>query len=131
MEMNISLPGGKRVDANFKGFTIKTDQPKDEGGENSALTPFDLFLVSVGTCTGFYVMSFCQERNIPADTITLKMEYEWNNTTHHVDDIAIKILLPTDFPKKYKNAVIKSAESCTVKKHLAIPPNIHIDAETV
>jgi hypothetical protein len=35
-------------------------------------------------------------------------------------------MLPPDFPEKYKGAVIKAAESCTVKKHLASPPKIQI-----
>ncbi len=53
MEMQISLAGGKKVDARFKGFTIRTDQPESSGGENSAPSPFDLFLGSIGTCAGY------------------------------------------------------------------------------
>ena len=52
MDMQISFSGGKKVDATYKGFTIKTDQPKDEGGNGTAPEPFSLFLASIGTCTG-------------------------------------------------------------------------------
>ena len=64
MDMEIQFPGGKKVDALYKGFTIKTDQPKNEGGEGSAPEPFSLFLTSIGTCAGIYVLNFCQNRNI-------------------------------------------------------------------
>ncbi len=37
MDMEINFPGGKKVDAIYKGFTIKTDQPEHEGGEGTAL----------------------------------------------------------------------------------------------
>ena len=34
--IQVVLPGGSRVDAAFKGFTIKTDQPAYAGGDNTA-----------------------------------------------------------------------------------------------
>ncbi len=40
MDMKISFPGGKKVDADYKGFTIKTDQPRHEEGDGSAPEPF-------------------------------------------------------------------------------------------
>ena len=46
--MTVSFPGGKRVDAEYGGFTIRTDQPPQGGGEGSAPPPFDLFLASIG-----------------------------------------------------------------------------------
>ena len=73
MEMKISFPGDKKVDADYKGFTIKTDQPIREGGGETAPEPFSLFIASIGTCTGLYVLSFCQKRNIPTDNIDARM----------------------------------------------------------
>jgi len=48
----VSFPAGKRADAQFKGFTIQTDQSPRGGGEGSAPEPFDLFLASIATCAG-------------------------------------------------------------------------------
>jgi len=77
MDMVVTFPGGVRVNAEYKGFTIETDQPKTGGGEGSAPAPFDLFLASIATCAGYYVMSFCQGRNIPTDNIRVIMKSEW------------------------------------------------------
>ncbi len=126
MKYEITFGGGKKVDARVRGFTIRTDQPVADGGEDAAPGPFELFLASIGTCAGFYVVSFCQARGIPTDDIRLTQTMIRNDTTHLVDNINIEILLPADFPEKYKGAIIKAAESCTVKKHLASPPAIRI-----
>ena len=64
MAMEISFPGGKKVDAFFQGFTIKTDQSEKDGGEGSAPTPSFLFLASLGTCAGIFALNFCQKRKI-------------------------------------------------------------------
>jgi len=71
MEMEITFPGGKKVNSTYKGFTVETDQPKNEGGDGSAAEPYDLFLSSIGTCAGVYVVYFCNDRRI--DTSGLKM----------------------------------------------------------
>ena len=124
--MEISFSDGKKVDASYKGFTIKTDQPEDAGGGGTAPEPFSLFLASIGTCTGVYVLKFCQKRNIPTDDIKLLLGMDKNKGTHMINRISIEIQVPKDFPDTYKNAVIKSAGLCAVKKHLETPPKIDI-----
>lgn len=62
--MEIIFPGGKKVNALYKGFTIETDQSKSDEGEASAPAPFDLFLASIGTCAGIYVIRFFEKREL-------------------------------------------------------------------
>ena len=127
MDMVVTFPGSKRVDALYKGFTIKTDQPKTGGGDGSAPAPFDLFLSSIGTCAGLYVLSFLQKRNIPSDYTQLILRTERNSETHMIGKIAIDINLPGNFPEKYKSAVKSAADLCSVKKHLLNAPAFDIN----
>ena len=129
MDMIVSFPGGFRVDADYKGFTVKTDQPEGEGGENTAPSPFDLFFHSIGTCTGYYVLSFCVKRDIPTDKIRVFQTLERDSETRMVTQINIDIQLPADFPEKYIKAVKASADKCTVKKHILKPPAFNITAQ--
>jgi len=128
MDMMITFPGNKKVDSAYKGFTVHTDQPLSEGGENTAPEPFDLFLASIGTCAGIYVSSFCRERRIDTTDLRLLIGFHPNATTGMVERIEIQIKLPSGFPEKYKTAVIRTAGMCTVKKHLSAPPQFDITA---
>ena len=128
MDMMITFPGNKKVDSAYKGFTVHTDQPVSEGGENTAPEPFDLFLASIGTCAGIYVSSFCRERRIDTTDLRLILGFHPNATTGMVERIDIQIKLPPGFPEKYKAAVIRTAEMCFVKKHLLTPPQFHFTA---
>jgi putative redox protein len=126
MEITVDFPGGSRVNASFGSFTVPTDQPKEDGGDNAAPAPFELFLVSLATCAGYYVMQFCRSRDIPTEGIRVVQRSGWNETTHLVEKVSIEIQLPADFPKKYVPAVIRSAGMCTVKRHLERPPAFEI-----
>ena len=127
-EMIIDFPGGARVDAHFGPYTIKTDQPPAGGGEGSAPAPFSLFLASLGTCAGIYVLGFCRQRGLPAEGIRLVQRIERDPATHMVGKVALELHLPPSFPEKYKDALIRAAEQCAVKKHLERPPAITVSA---
>jgi ribosomal protein S12 methylthiotransferase accessory factor len=129
--MKITFEGKKKIIADFNGHRIVTDQPVRGGGEGSAPAPFDLFLASIGTCAGIYVKSFCDQRGISTEGISLEQEMKFNPQTHLISDLEIRILLPADFPEKYKEAVVNSANLCAVKRHLHNPPNMSVIAVTV
>ena len=125
-EFIIDFPGGARVDAHFGPYTVPTDQPPSGGGEGSAPTPFSVFLASIGTCAGIYVLGFCRQRGLPTDGIRLVQRMETDPLTHMIGKISLEIQVPPDFPEKYKEAVIRSAEQCAVKKHLENPPKFAV-----
>ena len=128
MEMQISFPGGKRVNSHYNGFTVETDQPASEGGHGSAPQPFDLLLASIGTCAGVYIVYFCESRNIPTEGIHLSLHFQKNENNHLLRKIEMVIHLPPDFPDRYRKAVIRAADMCSVKRTLVNPPEIVVSA---
>jgi uncharacterized OsmC-like protein len=128
MEMQITFPGGKRVNSTYKGYTVKTDQPRSEGGEGTAPEPYDLFLSSLGTCAGVYLVYFCDARNISMEGIAMNVTVEHNQKTHMMEKVTIHIGFPGHFPQKYRKAAVKAAEMCTVKRSLLNPPEIQVHA---
>ena len=122
MDMTVTFPGGMRVDAEFGGFTIKTDQPVKGGGDHSAPTPFATFLASIGTCAGIYVLGFCKQRNLPTDGIRIVQRTIPDPVTGLVGRIEMDIQVPPSFPEKYYDALVRAADQCAVKKHLEHPP---------
>ena len=127
-DIKVTFPGGFRVDAEYKGFLVKTDQPIHAGGDETALGPFDLFLTSIATCAGFYVLAFCRERGIPTEKAGVLMRMEKNPNSKMIEKISIEVQLPPEFPEKYKNAVVKAVDTCTVKAHIIKPPTFEIVA---
>ncbi len=122
MEMLIDFPGGSRVDAHFDGFTVPTDQPP----ASSAPSPFEVFLASIGTCAGIYVLGFCRQRGLPATDIRIVERVNHSRITGMVETIELEIQVPPAFPEKYRDSLIRSAELCAVKKHLENLPKFEI-----
>ena len=129
MDIKITFPGGKKVNADMNGMVIPTDQPKKLGGDDTAPSPYALFLASIGTCAGIYVLSFCQERKIPTDAISLSQRLEYATTAEgksKLSKILIDVHVPPEFPEKYHSALVKVAEQCAVKKTIQDPPQFEV-----
>jgi len=122
MEILVDFPGGSRVDAHFGNFTIPTDQPPIA----SAPTPFGVFLSSIGTCAGIYVLGFCQQRGLPTDGIQIVERIHSNPLNGMVEKIDLEIQIPPAFPEKYRASLIRSAELCKVKQHFENPPKFEV-----
>lgn len=126
MDIHITFPGGKKVNAEFGAHVVQTDQSGRNGGEGSAPEPFSYFLASLGTCAGIYVLGFCQSRNLPTQGLALTQRNTFNATTHALEKVAFDITVPDNFPEKYVAAVKAAAENCAVKKVLHNPPAFDI-----
>jgi len=128
--IQVTFPGGVRADARYKGYMFSTDQPIYDGGTGTAPSPFDYFLGSLAACAGYFVVAFCVERKLPTDGLAVSMSWAHNPETHMISKIKIDITLPSGFPKKYKGAIVKAADQCTVKRHMLKSPAFEIQARS-
>jgi putative redox protein len=131
MEMVIDFPGGSQVDAHFGPYTVNTDQPPMGGGEGSAPTPFAVFLSSIGTCAGIYVLGFCKKRGLSTEGLRIVQRVHTDPATRMIGKVELEIQVPPDFPAKYHESLIRSAELCAVKKHIETPPQFDVFTKEV
>jgi ribosomal protein S12 methylthiotransferase accessory factor len=129
-DIEVTFPGGKRVDAKVGEFTVRTDQPLDAGGAGTAVAPFDLFLASIATCAGIYVLGFCQARGLPTEGVSLRQRVDIDGATTLPSRIRLELVLPPGFPEKYRAAIVRAAEGCKVKKTIAAAPLIEVAVAT-
>ena len=127
--MEIFLKENQKVEVHTRGHVIKTDQPIMSGGEDSAPSPFELFLASIGACAGFYVKTFCKQRGLPHENIKLVQKMH-KNDQNMIGTVEIKIIVPADFPEKYRPLLVKAANACSVKKHIANAPEFLVETVT-
>ena len=125
-EIKVAFSGGLRIDAEYRGFLIKTDQPVADGGEGSAPAPFDLFLASLATCAGYYALTFCLSRSIPTEGLSVSLVTQREPGAKLIGRMIIRLGLPKGFPEKYRGAIAKAVDTCTVKAHINNPPVFEI-----
>lgn len=127
MEITAHFAGNRRVSATLGDHLIETGQSVANGGDGAAPEPFDLFLASIVTCAGSYALSFMKTRGIDATGGRLTMTVERDQDTRLLTDVRLTLHLPPGFPEKYRAAVRRSMEKCSVKRCLLEPPAFSLE----
>jgi len=125
-ELKVVFGDNYRIDVAYKGFTVKTDQPVRDGGDGTAPSPFDYFLVSLAACAGYYALAFCKERQLSTEGLGVAMAAERGEASKMIDKITIAVDLPRGFPEKYRLAMTKAVDHCTVKAHILRAPQFEV-----
>jgi len=125
-DIEVTFPGGKRVDARVGAHVVRTDQPVEAGGGGTAIAPFDLFLASIAACAGIYVLGFCQARGLSTDGLALSQRVDVDPATKLPSRIHLDLHLPPSFPDRYRAAIVRAAEGCKVKKTIAAGPAFEV-----
>ncbi len=126
MDFVVDFPGGKRVDVSFGAFVVPTDQPAALGGADEAPAPFDLFLASIAACGGIYALGFCQARGLSTAGLRITQRVETDPTTHLPTRVTLEVTPPVGFPEKSLPALLRSVETCKVKKAILAPPSFEV-----
>ncbi|MCA2977619.1 MAG: OsmC family protein [Myxococcaceae bacterium] len=124
-EFVVTLPGQRRVDVQVGAHVVQTDQPLDNGGEDTAPSPFDLFLASIGACAGIFVQGFCAKRGIDPSGIRL-VERPSFGPDGALLDVALDLVLPEGFPERYAEALVRVVDQCSVKRAIAAKPTFTV-----
>lgn len=124
--LEVSFPQGKRVDVRVGRHVVMTDQPVDQGGEDTAPAAFELFLASIAACAGTYALGFCQARSLPTEGLAVRLRYDADPETHLPVHVDLDVTLPPGFPEKYRPAIVRAVENCKVKKTIAGAPRFDV-----
>jgi len=127
VNVKMGFPGGRKVAAQVGEHVILTDQPRSAGGEGAAPSPYSLFLASIGACIGFYALAFCQSRDISCEGLALEGVFRTENGT--LAGAEFHLRPPVGFPEKYRDALLRSVDRCSVKRSIQAQPDIRVQLE--
>ncbi|MCX6112457.1 MAG: OsmC family protein, partial [Proteobacteria bacterium] len=128
MDIEIKFIKNFQIEANLGAHKIMSDQSKELGGDGMAPNPYEYFVASIGLCVAHYVNSFCKQRDIPMDGMTVIEKTLKDPATGQVSFNTV-IKTPSSFPEKYRDALLKVADGCKVKKTILSGPEFKISLE--
>lgn len=87
------------------------------------MTPPELLLSSLGTCAGFYALSYLKARSLPSDGLTVKVTAEKVTKPARLDQIVIEVDAP-GCPPEQESWIRRSIEACLIHNTLTHGPHI-------
>lgn len=122
----VSWDGGVRFTADIRGHKVTVDQPQRGGGEDSAPMPLELLPTALGTCVALYVQQFLKTRGLDPTGMTVEVDTVGAANPNRIARFAVEVKIPGGVPEKYRDAVKRAAEGCTVHHTLTHTPEVAV-----
>jgi uncharacterized OsmC-like protein len=112
------------------GNTLRTDAPRDNGGQGSAFSPTDLVATALGTCMVTTMELFCRRHDIDLTGTRAYVEKEMvADPLRRVGSLRVDLHMPLPGDHPYRQAIENAAQTCPVKVSLSpavqIPVRFH------
>ncbi|MGA3130680.1 MAG: OsmC family protein [Terracidiphilus sp.] len=129
MEVKITQVEGVRFSVQARAHTIVCDQPQENGGADSGMTPPELLLASLGTCAAFYAAEYLRTRKLVSTGVSVSVTAEKFKTPARLGNFRIRVDSPIFLTSEQRDGLMRSVEHCLVKNTLLNPPEIEVTLE--
>ena len=129
MEVNVQHLGDSRFEVCARGHRVICDQPRENGGSDSGMTPPEFLLASLGTCAGYYAAEYLKTRGLPAGDLHVRVLAEKAPNPARIGSFRIEIFAP-GLDERHRTGVSRAAKSCLVHNTLLHTPEVEIAVET-
>jgi uncharacterized OsmC-like protein len=126
MESTIRFLDGVRFEAEARGHRVMCDQPAENGGRDTGMTPPEFLLAALGTCAGYYAMQYLKARKLATDGLTVKVEAGKATQPARMDQFRIVIDAPGLEDERHRDGVIRAAKNCLIHNTMLHTPAIEI-----
>ena len=121
--IRVAYQGGDRLLIGVRGHELRSDQPIDDGGEDTAPTPTELFLTSLAACVAFYAERFLRRHALSTDGLVVTCKYAFAANPTRIGDIDLNVEVPA-LPSDRLEPFSRVIEHCTVHNTLRQPPEV-------
>ena len=129
MEVTIRHLGDVKFEARARGHRVICDQPPDNGGSDSGMTPPEYLLVSLGTCAGFYAAQYLKARSLPSQGLEVKVSAEKATQPARLSQFRIEVAV-SGLDPQHQPGVLRAVKACLIHNTLIHAPAIETVVST-
>jgi uncharacterized OsmC-like protein len=107
--------------------TILCDQPQENGGEDSGMTPPELMLASLGSCAAFYAVQYLKARKLAESGVEVSVTADKLMQPARLGNFRIHVVCPVPLTAEQTEGLMRSVHHCLIHNTLLSPPEIKIE----
>jgi putative redox protein len=112
-----------------RSHTIFCDQPAENGGDDTAMTPPELMLASLGSCAAFYAAQYLKTRNLEVNGVEVSVTADKLTQPARLGNFKVNVTYPAALTVAHTEGLMRSVHHCLIHNTLLSPPEILIELE--
>ena len=130
MEVKIKHLDHVKFSIQARSNTILCDQPAENGGEDSGMTPPELMLASLGSCAAFYAVQYLKTRNLADTGVEVSVTADKLLQPARLGNFRVHVVCPVALSEAHTAGLMRSVHHCLIHSTLLAPPEIAIELES-
>lgn len=125
MKVTAAYLGGSRFEVLARGHRLISDQPAENGGTDTGLTPPEFLLASLATCAAYYAAQYLNTRQLPAADLQVRVSAEKAQQPARLGSFRIEITAP-GLDQRHQAGILRAARACLIHSTLLNLPSIEV-----
>jgi putative redox protein len=110
-----------------EGSALRTDAPKDIGGDASAFSPTDLVAAALAACVLTTVAMYAERHELDLTGMTAHVGKEMTASPRRIGRLPLVVHLPASVPEEVRPTLERVAHACPV--HASLHPDVDAPIE--
>ena len=127
MSGKLTPPCGMELVHEDSGRVVRTQPPKDNGGDGSTFSPTDLCAVSLGTCASTTMALYAQRHGIPLDGIEFHLEKLMHTSPRRLGALRVRYVISSSCGEEDFAKLVHIGKTCPVR--LSLGDAVDVDEE--
>lgn len=125
MYVKVRCLGGKKFEMTAGSHKVLSDQPVENGGMDSAMTPPELFLSALGSCSAYYAEEYLRSRGLPDEELEIRISAEKGERPARLVALRIDVIAP-GLTQRHRDGLLRAVDACLLTHTLHMPPTIDV-----
>ena len=113
-----------------RSHTILCDQPIENDGDDTGMTPPELMLASLGSCAAFYAAQYLKARNLAETGVEVSVTADKLMQPPRLGNFKVNVICPVSLTEDQNAGILRAVHRCLIHNTLLAPPEILIELTT-
>ncbi|NLF01371.1 MAG: OsmC family protein [Anaerolineales bacterium] len=126
-KITTTYKGDMLFESKMGNHSVLVDVPASMGGSNRAATPPELFIASLGSCVGAFVVQYCNQKGISTQDMSVDVTFDKADDPTRLVNLKVTVNLPCGECAPRAKALLRVAQHCPVHETISTLEGIDIE----
>ncbi len=129
MEVSVEYLGGVKFEVETRGHRIISDQPVENKGTDTGMTPPELLLASLGSCAAYYAAEFLRVHSLPVEGLRVRVHAQKALKPARIIGFRVVVASP-HINETHRDSLLRTVKHCLIHNTLLQPSEVDVTIET-
>ena len=127
MEVWVSQIEGVQFSVKARSHELVSDQPAENGGNDTGMTPPELLLSALGSCAAYYAVEYLRTRNLAETGVEVRVTAEKLKQPARLGNFQVTVKCPVPLSNAHNEGLNRAVHHCLIHNSLVSPGEIRVE----